>query len=147
MVHARPRLVALAPALLLLAAACGKSKQAKLFDQIVQDCGAVAANGLTLDQALIQFRGAELQSILQCRTDLGNLPPPNTDTCGTPSAENPVCDVFLEWAATDNNLCNPGGGCCLLCEIRVKQSEFQAKQGEAPVCASRAAQGQICQLF
>jgi hypothetical protein len=146
MVHVRTRLVALAPALLLLVAACGQSKQAKLFAEIESLCDSAVASGWTLAQAEIELRGADVRSALPvCSATTGNLPPPNTDSCGTASAENPVCSVFFEWVASDSSLCNPGGGCCLLCEVRVKKTDLDAKGGNAPLCASRGAQGQFCQ--
>ena len=146
MVHALPRrLAALAPALFLAAGGCGQSSQAKLVDELEKECGSAAANGLTLNQTLIDVRGYNVSTQLVCRPDLGNLPPPQTDTCGTASAGNLVCNLFLEWFTSDPSLCNPGGGCCLLCELRVKKSDFDAKGGDAPLCASRAAQGQVCQ--
>jgi hypothetical protein len=146
MVHVLPRrLAALAPALLLVAAGCGPSRQAKLFDELEKECNTATTNGWTLNQTLLDLRGYNVSTNLACRPDLGNLPPPQADNCGTATADNLVCNLFLEWGSTDPSLCNPGGGCCLLCELRVKKSDFDAKGGDSPVCASRAAQGQVCQ--
>jgi hypothetical protein len=137
----------LAPLLLVLALACGESKQAKLFKQIESDCASAAANGWTLIQAVESFSGADVSNypaILLSETDLGAL---NPDTCGTASPTNPVGRVFWEWAATDTSLCNAGGGCCLISEVRVKKSDTDVKGTNAPICASRALSGQVCQLF
>ncbi|BDG05787.1 hypothetical protein [Anaeromyxobacter oryzae] len=134
---------ALAPLLLVATLACGESRQAKLFHQIRSDCASAAANGWTLLQAEESFSGADVGSqVLLSETDIGTLDP---DTCGTASATNPVGQVFWEWVATDTSLCNAAGGCCLICEVRVKKSDLDAKGTSAPICASRAAEGQVCQ--
>jgi hypothetical protein len=112
-------------------------------------CAAAAANGWTLDQAQLAFSSRDLESATPvCSADVGNLPPPAADTCGPASAATPVCELFWEWQATDSALCDlPVGGCCLLCEVRVKRADFDAQGGKAVICASRAAQGQVCQAL
>ncbi len=138
-------------ALLVLVIACGESRQAKLFRELEAECDAAAANGWTLKQAEIAFHEADVTNypqVLLNQSDIGTLPQP--DTCGTASATSPVGQVFWEWAATDSSLCDPAGGCCLICEVRVKKSDLDAhapSPADAPICASRAAQGQVCQLF
>lgn len=141
------QVVALAVAMAL--SACGESKQAKAFRVLEGQCAAAAANGWTLDQAQIAFSSRDVGgTTLGCSTDLGNLPPPAADTCGSASAATPVCELFWEWEATDSALCNlPVGGCCLICEVRVKKADLDAQGNKAVICASRAAQGQVCQAL
>jgi hypothetical protein len=141
------RVLAVLAPLVVLTGGCGESRQAKLFHEIAADCDAAAASGMTLDQAANAFRGSDLGPNVPpiCLPDLLSIPAPRTDTCGPASEQTMICQVVWEWVPTDSGLCQPGGGCCLICEVRVRKADFDRDQGGAVICASRGLEGQFCQ--
>ena len=125
-------------AALLLAAACGKSKEERLFDQLAQICTQLAVEGTSFGQAQNALSGG-LQDGPFCSGSL--TPAGSNDFCGEISAENPVCQVFYFWLSGDPDACD--NGCCV-CEIRVLQANLEGQGDDAPVCAARFLRGQPC---
>lgn len=127
---ARTLLVAAA----VLATACGKSREEKAFDDLGQQCNALAANGATLDQAVQLFRFRDVFTGYRCDLPLTSIGA--GDLCGAASATNPVCIMDWSYYPNDSNICGPTG-CWLGCEVRVKQADLDANGNAAVICATR----------
>ncbi len=130
------------------ALACGKSRQQRAFEQLQSICEGLVAQQTTLAQAEQAMNSVQYESGFRCPTGDVLLAPLSGGTCPAQSASNPECAFFFEWQSTDPGLCNPQGGCCFLCEVRVmKGSITQSDAGAStPICASRWVGGQFCQL-
>jgi hypothetical protein len=118
----------------VLASACGGSPEDSTFDRLSARCGAQA--GATVDAASAALRGGYPVGPL-CSETL--LPMSQADGCGAASAESPVCRILYYWFSADPAACQ-GGSCA--CELRVRKSELDSRQGKAAVCAARFLRGQ-----
>jgi hypothetical protein len=130
-----------AVSLVLVAAACGESREEKDFERIERVCEGLTTSGATLDSSAIELR---FSTFVPFGPDCGAVAPmASNDTCGEGTAENPVCRAFWVWYPRDPGLCEPTG-CCLICEARVTQADLDENSGEAKVCAARFLRGQLC---
>ncbi len=127
-------------ALVVLAVACGNSREEDAVDEAEALCVGLTAPGTTLDAALIAMRGADGRSNARCDTTLGPLP--SNDTCA-PAETDARCATF--WIFFTTSVCSPGGGCCQICEARVVQSDLDQNGLGASVCGSRFYREQPCQ--
>lgn len=136
-----PRRPALLAVLLLGAAACGKSREAKAFDELGQECGALVANGATIRDADSLFGGAYVFLSPSCDPALPPLG--SADACGTPEAGDARCEMFWYFVPSDPGLCGPNG-CCYICEARALQSAVAKSGIDTPICASQFHRKQPC---
>jgi hypothetical protein len=124
-------------ALLLVVAACGKSRQEEAFEQIERECYALVEQGATYRDAVIQLQPQGDET--DCFQHWSSLE--SNNTCMPWTQENPQCRVLLLWVPTDSGLCQAGRGCCLACELRVMGDELAASGIDAPICATTFRRG------
>jgi hypothetical protein len=123
----------------VLAAACGKSKIERAFEEVGRHCVAAPANGLSVYTAVQDF-GTDVYTVLQ---------PPCTSTstlrnsqCTPVDPEHPQCASLMYWLPNDPNMCG-ATGCWVVCELRQNAADVKAAvdagqdPNDVPVCASR----------
>ncbi|WP_049768592.1 hypothetical protein [Anaeromyxobacter sp. Fw109-5] len=136
----------LALALLLVSAACGKSREEEEFDRVAAECRALVAEGATLRDAQQKFPRSGDLPIVGGPVCIAQLAPMGgNDTCAPSSQENPQCQVFFYWYPVDPGLCEVSG-CWLVCEMRVMRQDpawgDNPSALDAKICASRFLRGQ-----
>ncbi len=119
----------------LVAAGCGKSKEAERMDAFRATCESLVANGTTYAQAVPEF-GTNVP--LDCTQ---GLLPLAGDQC-----QLPECRVIWYSMTNDPTLCDPVGGCCFLCEARVSAANGTPTT-DARICAARFLSGQPCPYY
>jgi hypothetical protein len=132
----------LALALLVVSAACGKSREEEEFDRLAAQCRALVAGGATLRVAGQMFEPNLIGGPV-CIAQLASMG--GNDTCPASSSENPQCQVFYYWYPVDPGLCEVSG-CWLVCEMRVMRQDpgwgDNPSALDAKICASRFLRGQ-----
>ena len=127
MAHPRWLATSVLVALALGAAACGKSKEERAFDEVGRQCDALVQDGATLGDAAILFRNSTFPPVTSCATNLGSMG--GNDVC---SYGQTVCETFWYWLPRDTSICGPTG-CWLLCAARTAEPASST----SPICASR----------
>jgi hypothetical protein len=121
----RPALLAL----LILVAACGKSKQERAHDEIRSTCLGLQASGATVRDAATAFTGAFMMpwscEIFTAQPDL-----PACDFAAL------LCKRTFWWYATDASLCGPFG-CWFACEVWSPAAVNEPPVSDQAVCGSR----------
>ncbi|HEY7724187.1 MAG TPA: hypothetical protein VH880_02545 [Anaeromyxobacteraceae bacterium] len=120
----RPALLAL----LILAAACGKSQQERAHDRIRATCLGLQAAGATVRDADSAFAGA-YRMLWACSFPAQ----PDLAACD-PAAL--FCKRTWWWFATDAALCGPFG-CWFACEVWSPEKAAEPRVSDQPVCGAR----------
>lgn len=129
----RASLLALSAAALLAGAACGPTSEEHVMAEIAARCA--RQRGASYGDAQSALAGGYPVGPL-CAASLAPLP--DGDSCGAATAGDEVCQVIYAWFSADPGEC-PGGVCT--CELRLRRSELEARQGRAPICAARFVRG------
>ncbi len=133
----------------LALAGCGKSQEAKLVEQLSNECWGLHAAGATLNDAGNDFAYANYISGGGAPECVLMQPLSSSDPCGQDSATTiTVCHINFSFYPSDPSLCSTTtGGCWLGCEVRVTQTDFQANGVDAKVCNSLWFSGQPAPPF
>lgn len=134
----------LVAALLVVAAACGKSAEEEAFEQIEAECFGLVGDGRTWEQAIIQLDPHNRPGFTDCATQWSTL---EGSTCAEWTAANPQCRVQFLWVPRDPALCRSGGACCLMCDIRIMRDQLILPGGfnlDAPICGAEFVRGVFC---
>lgn len=126
--------------LVLLAAACGPSKEQERQDRIQRICNGLV--GKTVREGANDL-GSPYEPYGACRTDWTKLS--DADTCPYDPSTS-FCTVGWNYYANDPNACGPNG-CYYACVVRVAQTDWQTKDVDAPICGSRFIQNQPYQIL
>lgn len=128
-------------AALALLAACGPSRERRLFEEFRDTCNRLVPGGVTVQGAAQSFGGGAY--LVECPTPA--LPPLTGGVDQCDYGGDPVCRAFWVWYAYDQSLCGPPGlgGCYYWCEVRLPGTVVPPP-GDAVACGAWFVSGQPC---
>jgi hypothetical protein len=127
-------------AVLLVAAACGSSREEERQDRIREICDGLVGQTVRFGEESLSSQARIPERIDPCRTDWTELS--SNDVCAYDEA-TAFCLVGWNFVSNDPNACS-SRGCYYACLVHVSEADLVANRdtGQIPICASRFVSGQ-----